>query len=342
MTNADGSYTFSKLPADGNYTITPVRERMSFTPPSISFNKLRQDGSADFIVRKERDLHFKISGRVMDAKGSLGGVRVVLDGTKSASTTTDTNGNYGFSELAAGGSYTITPVARARMSFTPSSRSFTNLTRDGSADFFGVVKLDDHYKISGRVMDARQPLGGVTIKLEGSKLTSTTTDANGNYSFPDLRAGGAYTITPVARGRMSFTPSSRSFTNLTRDESADFSGLGQDDSKQCTDADRARERETFLERYSGSWERSIRLEEPKIIAAAVRENLPDGVEPDAVEATARLSPIVYEVSFLECTPRLVTARYEWQVRMLLNGKTKTVVVRKRKTCGKVVGVWLCR
>ena len=53
MTNAEGRYTFSKLPADGNYTITPVRERMSFTPPTIPFNKLRQDGSADFIVRKD-------------------------------------------------------------------------------------------------------------------------------------------------------------------------------------------------------------------------------------------------------------------------------------------------
>lgn len=338
MTNAEGRYTFSKLPADGNYTITPVRERMSFTPPTIPFNKLRQDGSADFIVRKEPD-RFKISGRVMDAKGPLGGVRVVLDGTKSASTTTDASGNYGFIELAAGGSYTITP--KAQLNFTPASRSFTNLTHDGSADFFGVVKSDEHYKISGRVMDARQPLGGVTIKLEGSKLTSTTTDANGSYTFTHLRAGGAYTITPVARAPVSFTPSSRSFTNLTRDESADFSGLGQDDTKQCTDADRARERETFLERNAAAWERSIRSEEPKIIAATVRENLP-GVEPRAVEATARLSPIKYEVSFLECTPRLVTARYEWQVRMFFNGTTKTVVVRKRKTCGKVVGVWLCR
>jgi hypothetical protein len=344
-TKADGSYTFSKLRAEGNYTITPSKATIKFTPPSHFVNSLRKDESANFLVHEQIDLYYKISGRVMDQDKPLSGVKIMLSGTKPASMTTDVNGYYTLRDLPAGGSYTITPVAQGRMNLTPSSRSFTNLTQDGSANFSGLVQPDFYLKISGRVMDARQPLGGVTIKLEGSKLTSTTTDANGNYAFTDLRAGGSYTITPVARAQMNFTPSSRSFANLTQDGSANFSGLVQDDStptQVCTDADKARERDTLLKRYAAIWERSIESEKPKIIAESVAKSLPAGVESKAVEATASLGPIRYDVTFLGCAPRLVTARYEWQVRMIFHGTTKTVAVPKQKTCGKVVGLWLCR
>lgn len=76
------------------------------------------------------------------------------------------------------------------------------------------------FKISGRVMSASGPLRDVTVMLEGSKLTSTTTDANGNYTFDDLSAGGSYTINPRAQAR--FSPPSRSFNELRQNESADF------------------------------------------------------------------------------------------------------------------------
>ena len=87
------------------------------------------------------------------------------------------------------------------MNFQPASRSFTNLRQNESADFTVPV---ESYKISGRVMSGSQPLGGVKVSLEGSSLTSTTTDANGNYSFSNLRAGGTYTITP--RAQVEFSP----------------------------------------------------------------------------------------------------------------------------------------
>jgi hypothetical protein len=54
----------------------------------------------------------------------------------STSTTTDGNGNYTFTDLRAGGNYTLIP-ARARMKFTPAARSFDNLRQNGSADFVG-------------------------------------------------------------------------------------------------------------------------------------------------------------------------------------------------------------
>jgi hypothetical protein len=280
----------------------------------------------------------------MDASKPLSGVNIMLQGAKTASTTTDANGNYVFSDLRAGGRFAISP-ARLRTSFTPSTRSVSRLSKDESADFFGVVQ-PDVYKISGRVTESSQPLGGIQIKLAGSKLTSTTTDGNGNYSFGDLRAGGSYIVTPVG-GKTSFTPTSRSFNNLAQDESAHFSGVGTPDStpiEVCTDDDRARERDALINRYGANWQRSIESEKPRIIAQSIKaQNLPAGVEPNTVEATATLGRINYEVSFLKCTPRLVTARYEWKVSMYVRAVgTRVEVVPRKKTCVRAfAGVWIC-
>lgn len=280
----------------------------------------------------------------MDASKPLSGVNIILQGARTASSTTDVNGNYVFSDLRAGGNYTVTP-ARAKTSFTPSNRAIPRLSKDESVNFVGVVQ-PEVYKISGRVTDASQPLGGVKIKLEGSKLTSTTTASNGNYSFSDLRAGGSYTVAPVG-GKTSFTPGSRSFANLTQDESANFSSLAQHDSdptEVCTDDDRARERDALLNRYGANWQRGFESEKPRIIAQSIKaQNLPAGVEPNTLEATATLGRINYEVTFLKCTPSLVTARYEWQVSMLIKGAgIRVVPVPKRKICVKALGLWICR
>jgi uncharacterized delta-60 repeat protein len=76
--------------------------------------------------------------------------------------------------------------------------------------------------ISGRVIDAaNHGLAGVTLTLNG-ELT-TRTDADGNYVFFP-RAGSNYTVTPAGTG-LSFAPASRTFTNLTSDQTADFATL---------------------------------------------------------------------------------------------------------------------
>jgi hypothetical protein len=352
-TNANGDYAFSNLPAGGSYTIAPARAKMNFTPPSRSLNNLKQDASADFIgvAQEER---YKISGRVTSGGRPLGDGRVRLDGTKSNATTTNANGDYAFSDLPEGGNYTVTPInPSSRMNFSPSRRSFNNLNHDASADF-SVVEQSRSYKISGRVSDGRQPLGGVRVVLDGKRNDSATTDAGGNYAFRDLPEGGNYTITPSAT--MNFTPSSRSFTNLSRDESANFTGavvvVVAEDSppiQTCTDDDRARERDNLINRFAASWQRSIEAEKDKVIADTIARNRPAGpagpagVEPTAVEATATLGRIRYEVMFKECSPRLVIARYEWQVTIYVQRREPRVVtVPRQKTCGKLLGVWLCR
>jgi hypothetical protein len=77
--------------------------------------------------------------------------------------------------------------------------------------------------LSGTVVDpGALPLAGVTLTLTGTVAASTTTAANGTYSFPDL-PNGTYTVTPSMPGR-AFTPVFQTFTNVTSNQTADFVG----------------------------------------------------------------------------------------------------------------------
>ncbi|HEX9918585.1 MAG TPA: Calx-beta domain-containing protein, partial [Pyrinomonadaceae bacterium] len=76
--------------------------------------------------------------------------------------------------------------------------------------------------ISGRIIDAAgHGIAGQPLTLN-DELTIGT-DADGNYVFFP-RAGGNYTVKPV-NPNLVFSPASRTFTNLTGDQTADFTVL---------------------------------------------------------------------------------------------------------------------
>jgi Carboxypeptidase regulatory-like domain len=279
-------------------------------------------------------LVYRISGRVTDGSQSLGGVKVMLEGSKLTSTTTDANGNYSFNDLQAGGDYTITP--RGKMNFAPQSRSFDNLKQDEAGNFLVQIKF---YSISGQVIYSGQPLSGVKITLEGLKLTSTTTDANGNYSFNGLQAGGRYIITP--RAKVNLTPLSRSFNNLAQDESANFSGVGKDESpppppQECSDDDKSNEGKMIYDRLSAGWRKKIEDERARIVVENVRPG---------VEGEASLSRIEYQSTFPRgCKMAFVTLTYAWLIKTgspVAPAKTVRVPKQKPFACYKVFGLWRC-
>ncbi|HST52838.1 MAG TPA: M36 family metallopeptidase [Pyrinomonadaceae bacterium] len=153
-----------------------------------------------------------ISGRVTDgASNPLVGFQVTLSGTTNVSTLTDGSGNYSFTGLVSGGSYTVTPTTPG-FNYTPPSRAFNNLTTDvTNADFVGAPAPG----ISGRVTSAIGGAGidGVTITLSGSSSGTTNTSGGGFYSFSPLAAGGNYTVTPSG-GNNTYSPASLTFNNL--------------------------------------------------------------------------------------------------------------------------------
>jgi hypothetical protein len=182
-------------------------------------------------------------------------------------------------------------------------------------------------------MDGNKPLRGVNIRLDGAKTVSMTTDTNGDYTFSDLPGGARYTITP-AGGRMKFAPPTRSLPNLRKDESADFSGTIKDDqiqTKECTDADKARERKAIIDTYGAGWRRRIEGDPPRTSDAG----LPRG------QGKPTLGPIEYQFTFNECIGALITARYVWDVRANAITPPTTVAKQKRFVCFKVGGTWVC-
>ena len=58
------------------------------------------------------------------------------------------------------------------------------------------------YTISGRVADGfGNSLAGATVALSGTQAGTTTSDSSGNYLFPDLPAGGNYTLSGSKPGQ---------------------------------------------------------------------------------------------------------------------------------------------
>ncbi len=77
------------------------------------------------------------------------------------------------------------------------------------------------YNISGRVTLGGLGLSNVSLALSGSPSATTQTDANGQYSFTNLTAGGSYSITP-SKTNYIFSPRSLTFNNLGGNQTADF------------------------------------------------------------------------------------------------------------------------
>jgi hypothetical protein len=213
-TDAAGNYSFN-VTALGDYTVTPSKPHYSFAPAGASLADIAGNATADFAGSH---VSYTISGRIAgEDGGALGGTSVTLSGSQSATTTADANGNYSFSVVAEG-TYTVTP-SRANYSFSPASRTLSNIVANQSADFTGTTA---GFRITGRVTTAGgAALSGVTVTLSGASSATTTTDAAGNYSFAGLLAGGAYTVTP-ALAHHGMSPASRTIANLQSDQTADF------------------------------------------------------------------------------------------------------------------------
>jgi endonuclease G len=83
------------------------------------------------------------------------------------------------------------------------------------------------FQISGTVRSrGGAGLSGVTVTLSSgdTALSNAVTDAGGNYTFSNVTAGGDYTVRPSSTS-FTFSPASASFTGLSANQTADFTGV---------------------------------------------------------------------------------------------------------------------
>ena len=219
FTDNSGNYSFTDLRADGSYTVTASRQYFVFAPESQTFNTLNGNQTGNFTGTR---LSFAIGGRVVNEFGvGLSGVTINLSGTESATRQTDSQGNYSFASLPAGGNYGIT-ATRANYSFTPApTQSIFGLNSNVTGvNFTGRLV---NYTISGVILDGSgNAISNATLTLGGSKTGATTANTNGAYSFT-VPAEGNYTITP-SHSKYTFTPVSRAFSNLSGHQTSNFIG----------------------------------------------------------------------------------------------------------------------
>lgn len=132
------------------------------------------------------------------------GTQLTLSGAASATITADSSGNYTFTNLA-NGMYTVTPSQPGQM-FTPASQTVT--VSGGNQPGVNFTMLT--WSISGTVGPDANSGSGTLLTLSGPVKTTTTSDAQGNYSFAVL-PNGSYTLTPSKPG-YTFAPPSQTVT----------------------------------------------------------------------------------------------------------------------------------
>ena len=206
-TAADGKFSFTGL-ANGTYQVTAVKASYRFNPLSLVIvvsgaNVTNTDFAA---INTGGASTYSLSGTVSGVVQA--GVLMTLSGTGSPSfTTTDASGTYSFPPGLVNGDYTVTP-SRTGYIFTPANRivSVSGSNSTGN-NFSSALAPEPTYKISGNVSGAIKE--GVAIQLTGAATASTTTDADGNYSFS--MHNGIYTVTPFKAG-YTFNPTSTAVT----------------------------------------------------------------------------------------------------------------------------------
>ena len=219
-TNAEGRYYFTHV-ATGSYLVKPGQAGKVFDPVSRTIAAPPGTTAANFTIGDAATS--AISGVIKTGAGvAVANVPVglYLGGSLKTSATTNADGRYYFTGLAAL-AYTVLPKQTGKI-FDPTYRAYSLPPTVTTADF----KISDApagYAIAGLIKTA----GGVAVAnvsvglYQGDSLkTSTTTNADGRYYFTGLVAG-AFTVKPGQTGKV-FDPVSRAITLPPTVSNADF------------------------------------------------------------------------------------------------------------------------
>lgn len=157
VTTATGSSAGSVAAVGGNYvvyagsgnsvTVTNLQPSTTYHFAVFEFNG--SNAGTNYLTvnpatgSQTTAVGYQISGAVRSRGGAgLSNVTVSLSSgdTPLANAVTDASGNYSFSNVTAGGDYTVTPSS-ASFTFTPASASFSSLGANQTADFTGVPRV---------------------------------------------------------------------------------------------------------------------------------------------------------------------------------------------------------
>jgi len=182
--------------SNGATYVTGVTDSFDFPTTPEAFGTTYNGGVDAFVVKISPCVipsQGYIAGKVKDASTgqSVQGATVEASGPTTASTTTDSNGNYTLTLPP--GTYTLTASATGYQSQTKTGVAVT--PEETTMVDFALSPLSQLGCIKGRVTDAvsRQGLKGVKVEAKGPITASATTNSDGSYSLP--LPPGRYSVT---------------------------------------------------------------------------------------------------------------------------------------------------
>ncbi|MEZ7673694.1 carboxypeptidase regulatory-like domain-containing protein [Pauljensenia sp. 20925_1_27] len=217
----------------------PTKKNVNFgyVPDYFIKGTIYRDGNRSGALDTDEKLYEGVTVNLVDA-----------DGNVVATTTTDADGTYSFDKLPAG-TYSIKvvqdgPIAGLEQTGDPDatkdnasepitlnndnpSRTDVNFGYVNNNSLSGTVYRDDSRNGD---QDGTEPgYSGVTVQLldaSGNVIATTTTDANGNYSFSKL-PDGTYSVKVVKDGELADTEQTED-PDATKDNASEPVTLGED------------------------------------------------------------------------------------------------------------------
>ena len=190
-TNSTGAFSLGWVPF-GTYAVTVSAAGYGSASSSVTVNTGQ---TTTLNVALASGAAASISGRVTSATDGHPLVGATVS-TGSATTTTDSNGNYSFSSVSAG-SYTLTASSTGRLpaSATASVTAGSQLVHNFQLSTAGVLKGKVSTSAGAGIASARVTFSGGVLNTTNSVLT----DGLGNYSAGYIPIGN-YTVAVSAAG----------------------------------------------------------------------------------------------------------------------------------------------
>jgi hypothetical protein len=135
LTESDGSFSFSGLPAGQPYRVRPTRSTYIFTPPVHSIERLNGEVERSF----EAAGRWLVEGRITLADGTpVEDVTFEVTGADLKPAKSTPRGTYGIRWLPEGGTYVVRPV-KPGFTFSPPSVTFETMKANAKDTHFTAI-----------------------------------------------------------------------------------------------------------------------------------------------------------------------------------------------------------
>jgi hypothetical protein len=229
-TDSGGNYLFTDLGAtpDDSVVITPNSSEYVFEPATrnIGYLGFINWENQNFFAARQTQITVAMTspanGQIFTAPATINLAANALSGAGAISQVEflrrDLNGSTTVlaTDTTAPYEFQLTGVGAGNYTYLARATDATNAVAE-SADVAVTVRLAT-VNLSGRITNqAGGGVPGVEVYVGGGYAWSVPTDANGNFTFTGLPGGQNYYITPQPANTITFTPVSRSYTNVTSD-----------------------------------------------------------------------------------------------------------------------------